>query len=67
MPLCVVYVVKEVASFWGTQGIHRTGHVVECALELYRPARRKILVPYVETNVFCLKYIPNVLQEPTVR
>ena len=31
MQICVVYVVKEVASFWG----RGEGHVKECSLELH--------------------------------
>ena len=43
MRLCAVYVVKEVVSFQGVWSIN--GHdtyVIECALKLYKPARRKL-------------------------
>ena len=42
MRVCVVYIVKEVASFWGARSINGRG-----ALDLYnlvRPAGRKLLV-----------------------
>ena len=47
----VVYVVKEAASFrgvWSNNG--RAWDIIECALKLYRPAGRKLLVAYIETG-----------------
>ena len=51
--LCVVYVVKEVASFQEAQsmGIWR---VIECALELYRPAERNLLVAYKKLELIAV-------------
>ena len=64
--LCVVYVVKEVASFPGGSINKWAWHVIECALELYRSEEGKLLVAYAETEtnskLFYLKYIPKVLQ-----
>ena len=45
--VCVVYVVKEVASFWGL-GQLMAWYAIE--LELYRPAGRKLLVAHIETR-----------------
>ena len=43
--VCVVYVVKEVASFWGARFFKGRG-TIEHALKLYRPAERYLLVSY---------------------
>ena len=67
--VCVVYVVKEVASFRGLgqlMGVARNRTRAR-ALQL-RPAERKLLVAYAETGtnswLFYLKYISKVLQGP---
>ena len=49
MQLCVVYVVKEGVSFWGL-GQLMAWYAIEHAIELYRPAGRKLLVAYIETR-----------------
>ena len=43
MQVCIVYVVKEVASFWGL-GQLMVRCVIERVLKLYRPAERKLFV-----------------------
>ena len=58
--VCVVHVVKEVASFHWAWSINEwVWCVIERTLELYRPlrpARRMLLVAYVETGTTCNSY-----------
>ena len=47
--ICIVYVVKQVASFWGAQKLIGIMHN-KCTLDLYRPAGTKLLlVDYIKT------------------
>ena len=70
--VCIVYVVKEVTSFWGglgqLMGVPRNRTLAQA---LQSAADKKLLVAllaYVETGtnswLFYLKYIPKVLQGP---
>ena len=47
----VVYIVKEVASFWEGGSVNEwVWCVIEQALELYRPVGSKLLVVYIENG-----------------
>ena len=58
--LCVVYVVKEVASFLGGSINKWAWHVIERALELYRSEEEKLLVAYAETETNSKLFTPEI-------